>query len=63
MKILISFIIESMDLNLRLFRKVVEHLCLLKANRDLSNDEEQNMLDHLYTSQYQMRGILSVSLG
>ncbi|XVF64953.1 hypothetical protein PTKIN_Ptkin09bG0208100 [Pterospermum kingtungense] len=44
-------------------RKVVEHVCLLKANKDLSIDEEKDMLDYLYTSQYQMRGILAVSLG
>ncbi|XVE86000.1 hypothetical protein DITRI_Ditri18aG0001000 [Diplodiscus trichospermus] len=44
-------------------RKVVEHICLLKAKRDLSNDEENNILDYLYTSQYQMRGIVAVSLG
>lgn len=44
-------------------RKVVEHLCLLKAKRDLSDEEEKDMLDYLYTTQYQMRGILAVSLG
>uniref|UniRef100_A0A803R427 Uncharacterized protein n=2 Tax=Cannabis sativa TaxID=3483 RepID=A0A803R427_CANSA len=44
-------------------RKVVEHLCLLKANDDLSEEKENNMLDYLYTTQYQMGGILSISLG
>lgn len=45
------------------YRKVVEHICLLKAKEDLSNEEENDMLDYLYTTQYQMAGILSVSLG
>ncbi|KAM6556822.1 hypothetical protein CsatB_003841 [Cannabis sativa] len=44
-------------------RKVVEHLCLLKANDNLSEEKENNMLDYLYTTQYQMGGILSISLG
>lgn len=44
-------------------RKVVEHICLLKAKPNLSEEEENNMLDYLYTSQYQMRGIVAVSLG
>ncbi|XP_062074256.1 uncharacterized protein LOC133778375 [Humulus lupulus] len=44
-------------------RKVVEHLCLLKATEDLSEEKENNMLDYLYTTQYQMGGILSISLG
>ncbi|KAI5328866.1 hypothetical protein L3X38_028263 [Prunus dulcis] len=44
-------------------RKVVDHICLLKAKEDLSDEEEKEMLDFLYTTQYQMRGILAVSLG
>ncbi|PON86442.1 Transcription regulator AsnC-type [Trema orientale] len=44
-------------------RKVVEHVCLLKAKEDLSQEKENNMLDYLYTTQYQMGGILSISLG
>uniref|UniRef100_A0A2P2JN41 Uncharacterized protein LOC103337512 n=1 Tax=Rhizophora mucronata TaxID=61149 RepID=A0A2P2JN41_RHIMU len=44
-------------------RKVVEHICLLKAKGDLSEEDEKDMLDFLYTSQYQMRGIVAVSLG
>ncbi|KAF4369276.1 hypothetical protein F8388_022932 [Cannabis sativa] len=44
-------------------RKVVEHLCLLKANDNLSEEKENHMLDYLYTTQYQMGGILSISLG
>ncbi|KAK6242888.1 Stress responsive alpha-beta barrel - like 1 [Theobroma cacao] len=51
------------DRNLRRRRKVVEHICLLKANKYLSYDQEKDMLDYLYTSQYQMRGIVAVSLG
>ncbi|XP_022777030.1 stress-response A/B barrel domain-containing protein DABB1 [Durio zibethinus] len=49
--------------NLRRRRKVVEHVCLLKANKDISDDEQKDMLDYLYTSQYQMPGIVAVSLG
>ncbi|XP_059643112.1 stress-response A/B barrel domain-containing protein UP3 isoform X2 [Cornus florida] len=44
-------------------RKVVEHICLLKAREDLSDEEEKDMLDYLYTSQYQMGGIVAISLG
>ncbi|XP_075508586.1 stress-response A/B barrel domain-containing protein UP3 isoform X2 [Primulina tabacum] len=44
-------------------RKVVEHICLLKAKKDLSEEQEQVMLDYLYTTQYQMRGIVAISLG
>lgn len=46
-----------------LCRKVVEHVCLLKAKKFLSDEDEKDMLDYLYTSQYQMRGIVTVSLG
>jgi hypothetical protein len=41
----------------------VEHIILLRAKPDISDAEEKDMLDYLYTSQYQMRGILAVSLG
>ncbi|XP_042055770.1 uncharacterized protein LOC121800264 [Salvia splendens] len=44
-------------------RKVVEHICLVKAKDDLSEEEEKDMLDFLYTTQYQMRGIVAMSLG
>ncbi|KAH6757284.1 Stress responsive alpha-beta barrel domain protein [Perilla frutescens var. hirtella] len=44
-------------------RKVVEHICLVKAKEELSEEHEKNMLDFLYTTQYQMRGIVSMSLG
>ncbi|KAK7318274.1 hypothetical protein RJT34_02973 [Clitoria ternatea] len=44
-------------------RKVVEHVCLLKAKQDLSEDEENDMLDHLYTTQYQMGGVVAISIG
>ncbi|KAL3499372.1 hypothetical protein ACH5RR_038465 [Cinchona calisaya] len=44
-------------------RKVVEHVCLLKAKEDMSDEVEKDMLDYLYTTQYQMRGIVSISLG
>lgn len=36
---------------------------MIKAKDDLSQEEETDMLDYLYTTQYQMRGILAVSLG
>ncbi|XP_076947326.1 stress-response A/B barrel domain-containing protein UP3-like [Bidens hawaiensis] len=44
-------------------RSVVEHICLIKAKEDLSDEDEKGMLDFLYTCQYQMRGILAISLG
>lgn len=44
-------------------RKVVEHIFLLKAKENLSDEEEIDMLDSLYTSQYQTRGIIAISLG
>ncbi|XP_020527693.1 stress-response A/B barrel domain-containing protein UP3 isoform X3 [Amborella trichopoda] len=44
-------------------RKVVEHIFLLKAKRDLSEEKEKDMLDFLYTSQYHMNGIVAISLG
>ncbi|CAL5442417.1 unnamed protein product [Camellia sinensis] len=44
-------------------RKVVEHVCLLKAKEDLSDEKEKDMMDYLYTSQYQMGGIVAVSIG
>ncbi|XP_034672484.1 stress-response A/B barrel domain-containing protein UP3 isoform X1 [Vitis riparia] len=44
-------------------RKVVEHICLLKAKENLSEEEEKDMLDYLYTTQYQMRGIIAITLG
>ncbi|KAL0710585.1 hypothetical protein Bca4012_017563 [Brassica carinata] len=44
-------------------RKVVEHVCLLKAKENLSEEKEKDMLDYLYTSQYQMRGIVAISVG
>ncbi|CAL8157165.1 unnamed protein product [Prunus armeniaca] len=53
----------SSSLSVQKKRKVVDHICLLKAKEDLSDEEEKDMLDFLYTTQYQMRGILAVSLG
>ncbi|XP_056689218.1 stress-response A/B barrel domain-containing protein UP3 isoform X2 [Spinacia oleracea] len=47
----------------QLLQKVVEHLCLLRANEDLSDEQEKDMLDNLYTSQYHMAGIVAISLG
>lgn len=55
--------VESSSFPLEKKRKVVEHVCLLKAKKFLSDKDEKDMLDYLYTSQYQMRGIVAVSLG
>ena len=41
----------------------MEHITLVKANEGLSDEEEKDMLDYLYTCQYQMGGIISISLG
>lgn len=41
----------------------MEHICLLKAKKELSEEEEKDMLDYLFTSQYQMGGIVAISLG
>ncbi|CAH2059790.1 unnamed protein product [Thlaspi arvense] len=49
--------------NSKMTRKVVEHVCLIKAKENLSDKEEKDMLDYLYTSQYQMRGIVAISVG
>ncbi|KDO54708.1 hypothetical protein CISIN_1g022676mg [Citrus sinensis] len=54
---------QSSSYNSEKKRKVVEHICLLKAKKDLSEEEEKDMLDYLYTSQYQMGGIVAISLG
>ncbi|XP_044501757.1 uncharacterized protein LOC123222842 isoform X2 [Mangifera indica] len=54
---------ESSSFSVEQKRNVVEHICLLKAKKDLSDEEENDMLDYLYTSQYQMAGIVAVSLG
>ncbi|KAL0393512.1 UNVERIFIED_CONTAM: hypothetical protein Slati_4317400 [Sesamum latifolium] len=45
------------------WKKVVEHICLFKAKEDLSEEQEKDMLDYLYTTQYHMRGIVALSLG
>lgn len=44
-------------------RQIAEHIILLRTNPNISDAEEKDMLDYLYTCQYQMRGILTVSLG
>ncbi|KAJ1406037.1 Stress responsive alpha-beta barrel, partial [Sesbania bispinosa] len=53
----------SFNLGSQRKRKVVEHVCLLKAKEDLSEEEENDMLDYLYTTQYQMGGVVAISLG
>ncbi|GAB2300967.1 hypothetical protein Dimus_035002 [Dionaea muscipula] len=54
---------QNSDTHVEKKRKVVEHISLLKAKEDLSNDEEKDMLDYLYTTQYHMSGIVALSLG
>ncbi|KAJ0051863.1 hypothetical protein Pint_02009 [Pistacia integerrima] len=54
---------QSSSFSVEQRREVVEHICLLKAKKDLSDEEENDMLDYLYTSQYQMAGIVAISLG
>eukprot|EP01018_Ginkgo_biloba_P034066 Gb_28450 [translate_table: standard] len=44
-------------------RKVVEHIVLFRAKAGFSEEQEKDMLDFLYTSQYHMRGIIAISLG
>ncbi|KAG0581777.1 hypothetical protein KC19_3G008300, partial [Ceratodon purpureus] len=44
-------------------RKVMEHLVLYKMKGDITDEQEKDMLDHLYSLQYHYRGILAVSLG
>ncbi|KDP24855.1 hypothetical protein JCGZ_24449 [Jatropha curcas] len=55
--------VERSNISVEKKRKVVEHVCLLKAKQNLSEEDENDMLDYLYTSQYQMRGIVAISLG
>lgn len=44
-------------------RKVMEHLVLFKMSKDLTDDQEKDMLDHLYTLQYHYRHIIAISVG
>lgn len=44
-------------------RKIVEHILLLQAKVDLSDADEKDMLDFLYSSQYHISGIIAISLG
>ncbi|CAI9755431.1 unnamed protein product [Fraxinus pennsylvanica] len=53
----------NLGAHLRRKRGVVEHICLIRAKEDLSEEQEKDMLDYLYTTQYQMRGIIAISLG
>ncbi|KAK4726373.1 hypothetical protein R3W88_031290 [Solanum pinnatisectum] len=53
----------SFDNDVKRKRKVVEHVSLIKGKEDLSEEQEKDMLDYLYTTQYQMGGIVSISLG
>jgi hypothetical protein len=42
---------------------VIEHIAVFQMKKEFDEIQEKDMLDHLYTLQYQLRGILSVSLG
>jgi hypothetical protein len=44
-------------------RKVVEHVVLFQMKEDFTDEQEKDMLDHLFTLQYRFRGILAISLG
>ncbi|KAH9325122.1 hypothetical protein KI387_005300, partial [Taxus chinensis] len=44
-------------------RKVMEHVVLFRTKEGFSDEQEKDMLDFLYTSQYHMRGIIAISLG
>eukprot|EP00850_Spirogloea_muscicola_P012184 SM000078S22043 [mRNA] locus=s78:134484:137012:- [translate_table: standard] len=44
-------------------RGIVEHVVLLQMQDNLTDEQEAEMLDHLYTLQYYYRYILSTSLG
>ncbi|XP_061373760.1 uncharacterized protein LOC133316077 [Gastrolobium bilobum] len=63
-KVVLSAMDErSSNLGSQRKRKIVEHVCLLRAKEDLSEEEENDMLDYLYTTQYQMGGVVAISLG
>lgn len=42
---------------------MVEHVVLFQMKEGFTEEQEQDMLDHLYTLQYQLRGIIAVSVG
>ncbi|KAI5068941.1 hypothetical protein GOP47_0015242 [Adiantum capillus-veneris] len=44
-------------------RKVIEHVVIFQMKMGFTEEQEKDMLDHLYTLQYQLRGIISISLG
>eukprot|EP00250_Pteridium_aquilinum_P007126 c16910_g1_i1 orf=2404-2748(-) len=44
-------------------RKVIEHAVLFQMKEGFTEEQEKDMLDHLYTLQYQLRGIIAISLG
>jgi hypothetical protein len=41
----------------------VEHVVLFQMKEDFTDEQEKDMLDHLFTLQYRFRGILAISLG
>ena len=54
-----------MDLELRQLecRKVVDHAVLFHMKEELTEEQEKEMLDALFTLQYQTKGVLYLSAG
>lgn len=44
-------------------RKVVDHMVLFRMKDDLKEEQEKEMLESLFTIQYQVKGIISLSAG
>ena len=44
-------------------RKVVDHMVLFRMKDDLKEEQEKEMLESLFTIQYQVKGIISLSVG
>ncbi|KOM54914.1 hypothetical protein LR48_Vigan10g080600 [Vigna angularis] len=47
----------------RLHRTISKPTSQIAGKHDLSEEEENDMLDYLYTTQYQMGGVVAISLG
>jgi hypothetical protein len=46
-----------------LCRKVVEHVTLYQMRKELTEEAEKEMLDHLWSLQYKFREMLATSVG
>jgi len=44
-------------------RKVVDHAVLFKMKDDMTEEQEKEMLEALFTLQYQAKGVLYLSVG